>query len=69
MLDHASRQSDRWLFIAVLVVLLVCLLFAVTYLAKWIKQTMQEMRSDRTDLMQVIRENSMVLNQVRERLR
>lgn len=69
MLDHAARQSDRWLFIAILVVLLVCLLVAVVYLAKWIKQTMQEMRNDRIDLMQVIRENSMVLNQVRERLR
>lgn len=68
LLDHAATQSDRWLFLCVLAILLVCLMVAVVYMAKWVRATISEMRADRADLVTVVRENTQVLHQVRERL-
>lgn len=62
MLDHASRQSDRWLFLACLGVLLFCLIVCVVYLVKWVRAVMAEMRSDRTQIMAEMRSDRMELS-------
>lgn len=69
MLDHASRQSDRWLFLACLSVLLGCLIVCVVYLVKWVRAVHAEMRADRLELAGVVKECTSVLSVVRERLR
>lgn len=64
MVDHAAQQSDRWLFLAVLVVLLICLAGALIYQTKWVRALVDELRADRKDLANIINTNSGVLGRV-----
>lgn len=64
MVDHASRQSDRWLFLAVLVVLVFCLAGGLVYQTKWVRALVDELRQDRKDLGDIIKTNTGVLGRV-----
>lgn len=68
MLDHASRQSDRWLFLACLIVLLFCLAGAAVYQTKWVRALVDELRQDRRDLGEIIKNNTVLFGRVEKRL-
>lgn len=68
MLDHASRQSDRWLFLAALVVLLFSLACGLVYQTKWVRALVDELRQDRRDLGEIIKNNTVLFGRVEKRL-
>jgi magnesium-transporting ATPase (P-type) len=68
MVDHASKQSDRWMFILVLVVLVVGLIWDKWRAEKTLKGLFQEVRQDRKDSIAVIEENTKAHTRVLERL-
>jgi hypothetical protein len=68
MLDHASRQTDRWLFLAASTAFNVCLIIAVAYQTKWVRNLVSELRQDRSDLGGIIQANSDVMTRVKDRL-
>ena len=64
MVDHASRQSDRWLFLVLLVVLVCCLAVGLVYQTKWVRALVDELRQDRKELGDIIKTNTGVLGRV-----
>lgn len=68
IIDHASKQGVWWLFLCILAILLVCLIVAVVALANFVRNTLNEMRSDRRELGNVVQKNTLVLGSVLDRL-
>lgn len=63
-IDHASRQGVWWLFICMLAILLLCLIAAVVALATFVRNTLEQMRADRKELGEVVRQNNLIQGRV-----
>jgi uncharacterized membrane protein YedE/YeeE len=68
MIDHAARQTDRWLFLATGGIFGGCLLFAVGYQTKWVRNLVADLRQDRREQSEIIKDNSTLLTRVCDRL-
>ena len=66
MIDHAARQSDRWLFLATAGVFACCLAGAVIFQTRWVQSLVQELRQDRRDLGEIVKANTIELVRVRD---
>lgn len=68
MIDHAARQSDRWLFLATAGGFGVCLVAAVVYQTRNLRAVIDELRQDRHETNEVIKINTRELTRVTDRL-
>lgn len=68
MVDHASRQSDRWLFLATAAGFGGCLVAAVVYQTRNLRAVLDELRQDRHETNEVIKSNTRELIRVTDRL-
>ncbi|MCA9325788.1 hypothetical protein KDA23_07080, partial [Candidatus Saccharibacteria bacterium] len=59
--DHAAVQSDRWLFLATLVVVGVCVFLLTRWMIGQLARRDTQAREDRAELVLVIKENAIAM--------
>lgn len=68
LVDNAAKQSDRWMFVALLFILVGGLIYDKIRQEKVVRVLFDELRSDRKDTDSVIDANTVIHTRVLEKL-
>ena len=68
IVDTAALQSDRYLFVVGIIILVVLLVIYGVYQTKWVRSLVDEIRKDREQSNEVIKANTIALTRVADRM-